>query len=83
MLKCYINRLKPILDEFIETYKGKANIEFWNNIYHERKNPSSGIYEPSSVVNGWLLRFFTLEDTIYDTSKLSMEQISVPIKVIN
>lgn len=29
------------------------------------------------------MRFFTLEDTIYDTSKLSMEQISVPIKVIN
>ena len=82
-LKCYIQRLTPILEEFIETYKGKANIEFWNNIYHERKFPSADMYEPSSVINGWLLRLFTLEDTIYDTSKLSMKQISVPIKVIN
>lgn len=82
-LKCYIQRLTPIIDEFIETYKGKANLEFWNNIYHERKFPNALFYDPSSVVNGWLLRFFTLEDTIYDTSKLSMEQISVPIKVIN
>ena len=82
-LKCYIQRLTPILEEFIETYKGKANIEFWNNIYHERKFPSADMYEPSSVINGWLLRFFTLEDTVYETAKLSLEKIRVPIKVVN
>lgn len=82
-LKSYIQRLTPILEEFIETYKGKANIEFWNNIYHERKFPDADMYEPPLVINGWLLRFFTLSDIAYDTAKLSLERISVPIKAVN
>ena len=82
-LKNYIQRLTPVLEEFIETYKGKANIEFWNNIYHERKFPDADMYEPSLVINGWLLRFFTLRDIATDVADFSLEQISVPIKAVN
>lgn len=35
-LKKYVRRLEPVIHQFVETYKGRANIEFWNNIYHER-----------------------------------------------
>lgn len=35
-LKKYVRRLEPVIDQFIESYKGRASVEFWNNIYHER-----------------------------------------------
>lgn len=41
------------------------------------------MYEPSSVVNGWLLRFFTLRDYAGKADDFSLEQISVPIKAVN
>lgn len=38
-LKKYVDRLMPVLGQFTSTYKGNPHIEFWNNIYNERKNP--------------------------------------------
>ena len=38
-MKKYVDRLMPVLGQFTETYKGNAHLEFWNNLYHERKNP--------------------------------------------
>jgi hypothetical protein len=32
-LKEYVKNLSPVLDQFIDTYKGKASKLFWNNIY--------------------------------------------------
>ena len=59
-LKKYVDRLLPVVEQFTETYKGEPKIHFWNNIYNERKNPSQG-YVPPYIINGWLLRFFTLQ----------------------
>ena len=61
-LKKYVSRLLPVLEQFVETYKGNANIEFWNNIYHERSNPHARAYMPSRYINGWIIRFFDLND---------------------
>lgn len=33
-LSYYVRRLLPVLEQFVETFKGQANLEFWNNIYH-------------------------------------------------
>jgi hypothetical protein len=59
-LKRYVDRLLPVLGQFTETYKGNAHLEFWNNVYFERKDPNDKTYLPSAQVNGWLIRFFTL-----------------------
>jgi hypothetical protein len=58
--------LIPVLEQFLETYKGCANLEFWNNLYHERSNPNFGTYQPKSFINGWILRFFGLAEIVND-----------------
>ena len=61
-LRRYVYRLLPVIDQFIETYKGNAHLEFWNNIYHERKEPFKRAYSPSMHINGWIIRFFTADE---------------------
>lgn len=40
----YINGLLPILDEFIQTYQGKVNSEFWNKVMDiNHKEGASGV----------------------------------------
>jgi len=34
------------------------------------------------IVNGWLIKFFTTQDKLYDESA-PVEEIEVPIKIIN
>jgi hypothetical protein len=55
-----VQRLAPVLNQFTETYKGNAQKLFWNNLYHERTIDDG--YRPTTYVNGWLIRFFTLQD---------------------
>ena len=80
-MKTYVEGLRPILGQFVETYKGKPHLEFWNNIYQERKEPKSNPYSPSMRRNGWLIKFFTTSDEMYE--EVPMESINVPIKIIN
>jgi hypothetical protein len=51
-LQWWIARLRPILDEFIQTIKGRPNREFWQAIYKPRK-----IYFTDSVT-GWITDLF-------------------------
>ena len=44
----------PILDEFIEAYKGKVNRGFWKYIYKYYKTYGSG---GQVTINGWILNF--------------------------
>ena len=64
-MKKYVDRLMPVLGQFTETYKGNAHLEFWNNLYHERKNPKIEFYEPHDIINGWLMRFFTIKPKFF------------------
>ena len=70
-----------MLNQFTETYKGNANLEFWNNLYFERKNPHAHEYMPTKVINGWLIKFFTTRNEITEISEL--ENFSVDIKYID
>jgi hypothetical protein len=80
-LKRYVNGLTPVIEQFIETYKGYAHVQFWNNIYDERKNANAREYMPSSYVVGWLIKFFTTRDQVSDN--LEVEEISVDINLKN
>jgi hypothetical protein len=72
-------KLYPVLDQFVETYKGNPHVEFWNNIYHERV-PPVGPYSPKVEITGWIIRFVTLEGSL--TDQLAANEIEVPIKRI-
>lgn len=52
-LDWWINRLVPVLQQFVETAKGNIDTLFWKDIYMVE---SIGCGEPS--VNGWVLNFF-------------------------
>ena len=61
----WIENLEIILDNFIDTYRNKANVAFWNTVIqkfqgYELKIGGSGYrsYELSEFVNGWILDFF-------------------------
>lgn len=48
----WINAIDPIVQEFINAFKGNINHDFWSNIY-KRKNDSGGPY-----ITGWIIKFF-------------------------
>jgi len=52
----YIEGVLEITDQFIETFQGKPNKEFWNKIMNFRKGRlGSG---STSYISGWILKFF-------------------------
>lgn len=60
----WTSRLIPILNEFVETAKGKPKVTFWRNIVktwhpNELRGRGCSPWGPSpSKINGWFLRFF-------------------------
>ena len=76
----YIDGLKPILRQFIETYQEKVDVDFWNkvmNITQGRLGSGS-----TSYCSGWILNFFGLSGQVesYDIKSYS---IDVPVELIN
>jgi hypothetical protein len=55
-LSWWVERLRPILDEFIETAKGRPNREFWQAIYKPRKAYAT------DLVTGWIADLFPYLD---------------------
>lgn len=53
VLKKYIRFVDKIITEFIHTYEGKVNVEWWNRVISPNF-PMSG----TSTVDGWILHFF-------------------------
>jgi hypothetical protein len=51
-LQWWVARLRPILDEFIQTAKGNPSREFWQAIYKPRK-----VYA-SALITGWITDLF-------------------------
>jgi len=48
----WIDKLEPILQEFILTSQGKINKKFWNSMYKIKSTYNKGL------LNGWILIFF-------------------------
>lgn len=80
-LKHYLRRLEPVLNHFIETYRGNVSKHFWDNIYQYRTRESD--YGSSSYISGWILRFFTLDSFASSHYDLGLETFDIPIKVVN
>lgn len=51
-LDWWVDRLEPILTEFVAASKGEANTVFWQDIY-KRHNDSGGPY-----ISGWMIKLF-------------------------
>jgi hypothetical protein len=76
----YVDELVPILDQFVNTYNGKVDVDFWNkvmNITHGRIGSGS-----TSYVSGWILSFFGIYNKV-DTGDIPSYSFEVPINIDN
>jgi len=55
-LAWWTDALAPILHQMTETSKGNPDLEFWNNMYKERKE--NVVCAHITYMNGWMLQFF-------------------------
>ncbi|CAD8130017.1 unnamed protein product [Paramecium sonneborni] len=54
----WLDRILPILDQFINLYKGKIDYAFWKDIYRYQP-PQSPQYDPTpQYATGWITNFF-------------------------
>ena len=52
----YIANILPILDEFVNTYNGNPNQDYWNKIMNIKSGHiGSGSYK---LISGWILNFY-------------------------
>ncbi|CAF1031714.1 unnamed protein product [Rotaria sordida] len=81
----YIEDLLPILNEFIQTYQEKVDVDFWNQIVDlKRGRLGSGSTE---YITGWILKlFFDINGKNSNTimfSDIHLNSIHVPVEVEN
>jgi hypothetical protein len=82
----WIDELKPVLQEFIETSKGNINKTFWKKIF-KQKWEGCGFDE---IFDGWFVKFFPYDKdgkklnlkTIDNRHNLPNEIVKVPFKYI-
>jgi hypothetical protein len=76
----YIDELKPIIKQFINTYQGNVDFDFWDKIMNIRYGSiGSG---STSYVSGWILKFYGLYKEV-DSDEIKEELIDVPVKIDN
>jgi len=54
-MKRYVKNVSIILEQFIDTYQGKVDLDFWNRIIHFVGGRGSGA---TDTYTGWLIHFF-------------------------
>jgi hypothetical protein len=75
----YVDNLVPIINEFIDTYQNKVDVNFWNKIMNfERGRLGSG---STTYTSGWILNFFGIYEKIEGSPEI--KQIKVDIKIEN
>jgi hypothetical protein len=78
-LSKYVDELIPIINNFIDTYQNKVDVDFWNRIMNfERGRLGSG---STTYTSGWILKFFGIYDKIEGEPEI--KQIKVDIKIDN
>ena len=73
----YVKHVGVIIDQFIDAYQGKVDLEWWNQIMVPHF-PGSG----TDYVDGWILNFFGIYGQV-DFGAIPKTSITVPIKLIN
>ncbi|CAF3993686.1 unnamed protein product [Rotaria magnacalcarata] len=79
----YIDGILPIFDEFIQTYQGKVNKEFWIKVCDIKRNTLQGPYTPAErLITGWILQLFDLKAYVaQDPDNINLPNIRVPVKL--
>ncbi|MBP5709338.1 MAG: DUF4419 domain-containing protein [Bacteroidales bacterium] len=80
----WTSKLIPILQEFVETAKGKPKASFWKSIVKtwrpkEMRGEGCGhMLPPATTVNGWFLKFFPYNRDGRTPEKVSIEETMLP-----
>lgn len=76
----YSNELTPILNEFLQTFIGNVNEDFWDKIMNIRYGSlGSG---STSYISGWILKFYGLYKET-KSSEIDEYKIEVPVILKN
>mmetsp|Transcript_19383 Transcript_19383/g.17603 ORF Transcript_19383/g.17603 Transcript_19383/m.17603 type:complete len:401 (-) Transcript_19383:150-1352(-) len=78
----YVNHVEIILNQFINTYDNKVDVNFWNNIFttEERRVGSGG--QVQTYIDGWFINILGHYKRI-DLDDIVNNEITVPIELIN
>ena len=78
--KKYIQNMIPIINQFIDTFNGKIDLDFWNSVLQEehKKLGSGGV----TYVSGWILNFFGLSGKVEDEEILGY-RFDFPVEIEN
>ena len=82
VLKKYVHHVGVIIQKFLETYDGKPDVSWWNNIMETEQAMQSSGGKDELYVEGWILHFFGLY-TKCDITDIPLMPIEVPIKLKN
>lgn len=76
----YTDRIQYIINQFINTYKGKVDVKFWNKVMdvkYARLGSGSTTY-----ISGWILDFFGLKKTV-ESDDIPSYGFDVPVEIVN
>jgi hypothetical protein len=76
----------PIFDEFIKTYQGNVNKDFWIKVCDITRDMRDRYGDGGSgkLITGWVLQLFGLEaGKTYDPAGIDLLSIRVPVKLEN
>lgn len=78
----YIQHVGIILDNFVSTYDGKPDVDFWNTIASTRSVRIGSGGATATYVKGWILHFFGIYSES-DVDSIPDYNIDVPVTLYN
>lgn len=81
-MKKYIDHILIILNQFVNTWDGSVDVEFWNRIMttEEKRIGSGG--DVQTNIQGWILHFFGEYEKM-DLDDVPDYSIAVPVELVN
>jgi hypothetical protein len=77
----YISNLEPVLEQFIRTYNGDVDREFWDKVMNVTgASAGSG---STTYISGWALAFYGMHGQRVELGELADPYIDVPVLIDN
>ena len=77
--KAWGKDIDNILNEFIETYQGRVNLEFWNGVLDLEIRHGSGA---TTKIHGWIVKLISNE-RVLEVSNIPSGGFEVPVEINN
>lgn len=77
----YIKNIVPVIQQFIDTYQGKVDVEFWNKIMNLKDGTQGS--GSTTYISGWILNFFGRYGETIETADIPAYSFDVPVKIVN